>query len=429
MSTPTKEAIIGTFINGRNAQDDFLQLATNHGGTVFAWIDYQGILQGTFATASNLAAGEVGFGSSTNTLIGDPGLTWDNVGENLVVSSGTNSAIVNGTQLSLVNTAAATNILNQNSPSLLFTGQTWSTIVSPHSETTTFSIQNLNGILQIGQNAGVSPSQFPVQFNAQVQFSNIVLFNSPIDVAFQTGNAGGVYAITAAANAVGNLTTYTMTAVGSGAQPQPGQNITIAGFVTHASNNGFFVVQSATTSSITVYNSSGIAETHTATGTLDGNYDASIGQYAAQLGVISASNFPISGTSYIPNNVFNAYPNAPLFVMNLKGDAQDAAYVRILNDGVTGNHGLEIGGIIDGTGAAPVALQLGHFNGTSSAVLNVPLTVKGAAPTGSTGQLSVGATTATSASTGANGDVPAQVVGYLIFDLAGTKIKVPYYAT
>lgn len=51
MAAPTKEAIIGTFINGRNAQDDFLQLATNHGGTVFAWIDYQGILQGTFANS------------------------------------------------------------------------------------------------------------------------------------------------------------------------------------------------------------------------------------------------------------------------------------------------------------------------------------------------------------------------------------------
>ena len=55
MGTPTKEAIIGTFINGRNAQDDFLQLATNHGGTVFACIDYQGILQGTYETFGALA--------------------------------------------------------------------------------------------------------------------------------------------------------------------------------------------------------------------------------------------------------------------------------------------------------------------------------------------------------------------------------------
>jgi hypothetical protein len=115
--------------------------------------------------------------------------------------------------------------------------------------------------------------------------------------------------------------------------------------------------------------------------------------------------------------------------MTVKGESQDAAYLRILNDGTTGNHGLEIGAIIDGTGAAPVTLQLGEFNGTPSAVLNVPLTVKGAAPTGGTGQLSIGATIATSANAGSNGDVPAQVVGYLIFDLAGTKIKVPYYAT
>lgn len=50
MGVPTKNAVIGQFVNGRNAQDDFLQLANNHGGTVFAWIDYLGNLNGTFAS-------------------------------------------------------------------------------------------------------------------------------------------------------------------------------------------------------------------------------------------------------------------------------------------------------------------------------------------------------------------------------------------
>jgi hypothetical protein len=44
---PTKEAVIGQYINGRNAAFDFLQLATNHGGTVFGWIDSDGHLQGS----------------------------------------------------------------------------------------------------------------------------------------------------------------------------------------------------------------------------------------------------------------------------------------------------------------------------------------------------------------------------------------------
>ncbi len=40
-----------------------------------------------------------------------------------------------------------------------------------------------------------------------------------------------------------------------------------------------------------------------------------------------------------------------------------------------------------------------------------------------------GTTTATSATAGTNGDVPAQVVGYLVVKINGTSRKIPYYAT
>jgi hypothetical protein len=36
--------------------------------------------------------------------------------------------------------------------------------------------------------------------------------------------------------------------------------------------------------------------------------------------------------------------------------------------------------------------------------------------------------TATGAASGTNGDVPAQVVGYVIVNIAGTNRKIPYYA-
>lgn len=660
MATPTKEAIIGTFINGRNAQDDFLQLANNHGGTVFAWIDYQGKLQGTFATSSvpagsntqiqfnnngvfgadssltfnpaasanpngifhfgqaitpslfsftlqseaqfvstadtggdatqtavlqaysqgnncaaigavneSTSAGErfgvnsnvilngvtggvflvgvfgnnyvynshvtgAGFesgglfggwfeptldqGSTAQAITGvmsDPSLggTGSNTATTVVAfqawptltaastftatatdvrgfdaaaieaSGGGTIAITNAVDFyahaqsagvnnyglyiedfgtgatswahyvvggnnyfggassnttTLKNTAAATNILNQNSPSLLFTGQAWSTNGGAHSETTTYAIQNLGGILQFNQTVGTSPSQFPIQFNTQVEFNNLVQLGVA-SVAFGTGNGNGAYVVSAAANASGATTTYTVSTIPTAGNPVTGQNITIAGFVAHAANNGYFVVAPGGDSThIVVYNSSGVAETHAATATLDGNYDSSIGQYAAQLGQISAANFPIAGTSYIPNNVFNAYPNSPLFVMNVKGESQDAAYARILNDGTTGNHGLEIGGIIDSTGAAPVTFQLGHFNGVSSAVLNVPLTVKGTPPTGGAGQISFGgavgfgngssgtAVTTTTKSTGSGPATPQTIVGYYEIDVAGTKAWVPY---
>jgi hypothetical protein len=39
------------------------------------------------------------------------------------------------------------------------------------------------------------------------------------------------------------------------------------------------------------------------------------------------------------------------------------------------------------------------------------------------------ATTATAATAGANGDVPAQVAGYLVVSINGTSRKIPYYAT
>ena len=52
-----------------------------------------------------------------------------------------------------------------------------------------------------------------------------------------------------------------------------------------------------------------------------------------------------------------------------------------------------------------------------------------AAPTVGAGQIGLGATTATSATAGVNGAVPAQVVGYWIVNIAGTSRKIPFFAT
>ncbi len=51
---PTQKAVMGTFINGRNAIDDFLQFATNNGGTVFGWIDSTGVSRGTLSPVAGL---------------------------------------------------------------------------------------------------------------------------------------------------------------------------------------------------------------------------------------------------------------------------------------------------------------------------------------------------------------------------------------
>jgi hypothetical protein len=71
---------------------------------------------------------------------------------------------------------------------------------------------------------------------------------------------------------------------------------------------------------------------------------------------------------------------------------------------------------------------------TSTAkTFTVPVTapsavVNAAAPTVATGSTALGNGTATSASAGANGDVPSQVVGYIIVNIGGTNFKLPYYA-
>jgi Pectate lyase superfamily protein len=51
------------------------------------------------------------------------------------------------------------------------------------------------------------------------------------------------------------------------------------------------------------------------------------------------------------------------------------------------------------------------------------------AGTAAAGQINYGATTATSATAGSNGAVPAQVVGYIIVNVAGTAQKIPYFNT
>jgi hypothetical protein len=71
---------------------------------------------------------------------------------------------------------------------------------------------------------------------------------------------------------------------------------------------------------------------------------------------------------------------------------------------------------------AAAALQLGTVNATSVAIGNVTnttlLSISGTA-----------AIVANSATAGANGDVPAQVVQYLVVTINGTSRKIPFYAT
>lgn len=87
-----------------------------------------------------------------------------------------------------------------------------------------------------------------------------------------------------------------------------------------------------------------------------------------------------------------------------------------------------ISGIICAVGGSAI-LQLTASQVTSTVTtVATNIRVNAATSAASAGQLAFGTTTATSATAGANGAPPAQVLGYLVANLGGTTIKLPYYS-
>ena len=76
-----------------------------------------------------------------------------------------------------------------------------------------------------------------------------------------------VWTLSAAANAAGGNTVYTGTFTNVPTNALYGQSFTVAGFVAHTVNNGTFVCVANSTTSITLANASGVAETQAATAT------------------------------------------------------------------------------------------------------------------------------------------------------------------
>jgi hypothetical protein len=140
-----------------------------------------------------------------------------------------------------------------------------------------------------------------------------------------------------------------------------------------------------------------------------------------------------SGTAVsitVPNQITISNVGSVSAVLVLEGSSSGAAGWTV--GGAAGSPHLLQMPSLDPVATGAV-LQATVGNPTATSWTTTPtlstLTITGATPTGSGTQLSFGNTTATSANAGSNGDVPAQVVGYIVLDLGGVKIKVPYYAT
>ena len=133
--TPTTEAVIGKFTNGRNDQSDFLQLISNSGGNVFAWIDSTGTLRGSFlSTLIGGTTNEVQVNQS-GSFYADSGFTYTpgtpgvvqvpvlQVGATdtgLSRASAGHVAVGNGTNGDASGTIAARNVLVRNLEQVLY---------------------------------------------------------------------------------------------------------------------------------------------------------------------------------------------------------------------------------------------------------------------------------------------------------------------
>ncbi len=183
----------------------------------------------------------------------------------------------------------------------------------------------------------------------------------------QTGG-GANYTLSAAGNASAGVTTYTGTFVASSVLPQ-NMNVTISGF-TNGANNGTFAIQSFNfgAQTLAVYNPSGVAETHAGNALTDAHFGSS-GFNTGVAGLLqfgtpgANSTFSIRGTTYRMSGFTAPQPGALNYAGGLDGDSKDAFYHLIVNNGATGDHYYEVGGVDDGTGANPNACRYGNQGG------------------------------------------------------------------
>jgi hypothetical protein len=108
-----------------------------------------------------------------------------------------------------------------------------------------------------------------------------------VDVA-GTVQAGTVLTLTAAALASGGTTAYTGTVTGGGANAFAGFVFVVAGFV-NGVNNGTFVCTASTTTTLTLDNAAGVAETHAGTATSEDSVALTFVSYNANVATVSAT--------------------------------------------------------------------------------------------------------------------------------------------
>lgn len=98
--------------------------------------------------------------------------------------------------------------------------------------------------------------------------NNCVGGTATFGIGIRFSNAAGSLVLSAAANASAGTTVYTGTITNGGSNGRVGETFVVAGFVTGA-NNGTFVCTASTTTTLTLNNAAGAAESHAATAAME----------------------------------------------------------------------------------------------------------------------------------------------------------------
>jgi hypothetical protein len=154
----------------------------------------------------------------------------------------------------------------------------------------------------------VGPGEGAAYSTAPDRAFSFQLADGTIQVIIDTESSGAL-AITAAASAVGSTTTYTGTFPGGASNGYAGLTFIVAGFSTNPGNNGTFTCTASTLTTLTLSNSSGVAETNAATaitagGVYKDNMDGTATLlYAKSVGAGQMYFISVAGVLYMGDGV------------------------------------------------------------------------------------------------------------------------------
>jgi len=121
-----------------------------------------------------------------------------------------------------------------------------------------------------------------------------------------TVQAGTALTLSAVANASGSTSVYTGTITGGGSNAFAGFVFVVAGFTTGA-NNGTFVCTASSTTTLTLDNAAGVAETHAATATSEDSLPLKFLSYNTGVATVSATGL-ITAVAKGQANIEVSYP-------------------------------------------------------------------------------------------------------------------------